>query len=94
MFELKPKNKHAWIRTLDEANKIGTLYTPGNVTNQYRLAKIVALDEECHEAQGFEAGQVVLCDTIGVTKHRIGMQSVETCLIRNFVAVVIEKEAA
>ena len=94
MFQLKPRNKHAWIKTIDEANKIGNLYTPGNMTNAYRLATIMALDEECHEAQGFAVGNIVLCDMIGVVSHRVGSQSFETCLIRNFIAVVEPKKEA
>lgn len=94
MFQLKPRNKHAWIKTIDEANKIGNLFTPGNMTNAYRLATIMAIDEECHEAQGFEVGNIVLCDMIGVVSHRVGSQSFETCLIRNFVAIVEPKTTA
>ena len=94
MFELLPRNKHAWIKTIDEANKIGTLFTPANVTNQYRLATIVALDVSCDEAKGFKAGDVVLCDMIGVVSHRIGNQTMETCLIRNFLGVVVAKGEA
>lgn len=90
MFRLNPRNKHAWIKTIDQANKVGSLYTPGNVTNQYRLATIVALDESAAEAEGFKAGDVVLCDMIGVVSHRIGTQSLETCLIKNFLGVIKE----
>lgn len=94
MFELKPRNKYAWIKTIDEANKVGILFTPASTTNQYRLVKILALDETCREAEGFEVGQVVLCDMIGVVNHRIGQnQALETCLIRNFLGVVEEKVA-
>lgn len=92
MFELKPRNKYAWIKTIDEANRVGSLYTPGNVTNQYRLATIVDLDSECAESQGFKPGDVVLCDMIGVVSHRIDTQTIETCLIKNFLGVVVPKE--
>lgn len=92
MFELKPRNRYAWIKTIDEANKVGNLYTPGNVTNQYRLATIVALDEDADEARGFKAGDVVLCDMVGVTSHRIGNQTMETCLIKNFLGVIVPKQ--
>lgn len=90
MVKLSPKNKHAWIQVIDEANRIGSLYTPVSVHNQYRLARIMALDEECAEGQAFHVGQTVLCDMVGVTDHRIGTQTVQTCLIRNFLGVVEE----
>lgn len=88
MVQLKPKNKHAWITVIDEANRVGSLYTPGNTSNPYRLARIIALDSDCAEGQAFEPGQTVLCDMIGVTDHRIGSQTVQVCLIRNFQAIV------
>lgn len=91
MFELKPRNKHAWIKTIDEANKVGSLYTPHSVTNQYRLATIVDLDGEAEEARGFKPGDVVLVDMIGVVSHRVGTQTIETCLIRNFLGIVVPK---
>jgi len=94
MFELKPRNRYAWIKTIDEADKVGSLYVPGNVTNQYRLASIVALDENAPEADGFKAGDVVLCDMIGVTSHRIGNQTIQTCLIKNFLGTVVQKAEA
>jgi len=91
MFELKPRNRYAWIKTIDEADKVGSLYVPGNVRNQYRLVRIEALDEDVAEAEGFKAGDIVLCDMIGVVSHRIGMQMIETCLIKNFLGVVVPK---
>lgn len=94
MFELRPRNRYAWIKTIDEANRVGSLYTPGNVTNQYRLASIVALDDSAPEASGFKAGDVVLCDMVGVVSHRVGNQTIETCLIRNFLGVVSDVEAS
>jgi hypothetical protein len=95
MFSLKPRNKYAWIKTIDEANKVGNLFVPGNVTNSYRLATIKAIDEDAEEARGFRVGDVVLCDMVGVVSHRIGNQTLETCLIRNFLAVVVpEAEVA
>lgn len=92
MFKLKPRNKYAWIKTIDEANKVGSLYTPGNVTNQYRLATIKAIDEDAAEAKGFAVGDVVLCDMIGMVSHRVGNQTLETCLIKNFLGVVVPEE--
>jgi hypothetical protein len=88
VIELKPRNKHAWIKAVDAADKVGMLYIPGNVSNQYRIVRIRALDEDCSEAQNFKVDDLVLCDMIGVVSHRIGNQAFETCLIRNFIAVV------
>lgn len=89
-FKLRPRNKYAWIKFIDQEDKVGSLYTAPNSTAKYRLATILGIDEECHEGQGFKVGQVVLCDVLGTEVHRIGMSSYTTCLIRNFISIVEE----
>lgn len=87
-MKLEPRNKYAWIKNLDTAEKIGILYAPGNVSNQYRLATLKAFDSDCPEAKGYEVGQTVLYDTIGAVEHRIGNEMFTTVKILNIVAVV------
>lgn len=86
---LAPRNKYAWIEPLDEANKIGMIFTPGNVSNQYRLAKLLAFDSNCDESKGYEVGQIVLYDTLGAVEHRIGNRMYTTVRMLNFLAVVM-----
>ena len=88
MLKLEPKNKYAWIRTIDEDQKVGTLYVPGNVSNSYRLAEVLALDSDCPEAKGISVGDRVLYDTIGSVAHRIGNSTYTTVRVLNILAVV------
>lgn len=94
MHTLRPKNKYAWIKNLDQDGKVGLLYTAPSATNQYRLAKLLAFDTDCPEAQGYEVGQTVLYDTIGAVEHRIGNAMYTTVKILNVVSIVEEKPAA
>lgn len=94
MYDLIPKNKYAWIKNIDAADKIGSLYVPGSTSNQYRLATIQAFDEECGESKGLEVGQTVLYDTIGAVDHRIGNAMYTTVKVLNIVAIVKQKEQA
>lgn len=95
-INLEPKNKYAWIEPIGSADKVGggLLYAPGNVTNQYRLAKLCAFDKDCPEAEGYEVGQTVLYDTLGAVEHTLGPHKVWTVKIMNIVAVVHHQEAA
>lgn len=90
---LKPKNKYAWIEPIDEANKVGMLYTPGNLSNQYRLARLRAFDGSCPEAEGYTVGDTVLYDTLGAVEHRIGNRTYTTVKMLNFLAVVTPPDA-
>lgn len=92
MLQLQPKNKYVWIEPIDEPNKVagGLLYAPGNVTNQYRIAKLLAFDGDCPEAKGYEVGQTVLYDTVGAVEHKFGPQRLTTMKIMNILAIVTE----
>lgn len=92
MLKLIPKNKYAWIRPIDEDQKVGALYVPGNVSNSYRLAEVLSIDEDCPEAKGISVGDRVLYDTIGSVAHRIGNSTYTTVKVLNFLAVVKQAE--
>lgn len=91
MYDLIPKNKYAWIKNIDQADKVGSLYVPGSTTNQYRMATLLAFDDECSESKGLEVNQTVLYDTIGAVDHRIGNAMYTTVKLLNIIAVVQQK---
>lgn len=87
MNKLFPKNKYAWIRPLEEDQKVGNLFVPGNVSNSYRIAEVLGIDD-CDEAKGIGVGQRVLYDTLGAVSHRIGNATYVTVKVLNILAVV------
>jgi len=92
MFELKPMNKYVVIKTIEPDQKVagGLLYAPGNVSNQYQLAKVLAVSS-CHETECLEVGDTILYDTLGAVNHRIGGQTFTTVKAANILGVVKEK---
>ncbi len=94
MFELKLKNEYAWIKPVDEADKVGMLYVPGNATNQYRVAVLLGFDADSAKAKGYEVGQTVLYDTLGAVEHRLNNTMYTTVKMANIVAVLDKKEQA
>lgn len=91
MVELLPKNKYVWLQPIDEAQKVGSIYMPGNVSNMYRLAKVMGI-AECDEAKNIAVGDTVLYDTVGAVEHRIGNRMYTTVKVMNIIAVVTNKE--
>lgn len=91
-YSLKPMNKYVVIEPIDEPTKTaGGLFMPGNVTNQYRSAKLIALSE-CDEARGMNVGDIVLYDTLGAISHRIGNQTITTVKVLNILGVVGQEQ--
>jgi len=92
-MKYEPMNKYAVIENIDEANKVGSLFTPSSTTSPYRLAKLVAI-ADCPEAAGFAVGDTVLYDVLGAVDHRINNVMVRTVKILNMVMIVRATEDA
>ncbi len=90
-FELKPLNKYIVIEPIDEADKVGSIYVPGNVTNSYRMARVIAVSK-CDETEGMTAGSKVLYDTLGEIRHRVGNQTFITVKAVNVIGLLKHHE--
>lgn len=88
----KPFNKWIVMKPIDETDRIGSLYLPGNLANQYRRAEVVAVPDgvEAITAMGLVAGQTVFYDTVG--EVRVGRGTNETILVSylNILGAVLE----
>lgn len=94
-FELLPKNKHIVVENVKTDEKVGSgiLYAPGNITNVYKVARVVAV-HQCPESEGINPGDSVLYDSIGAVDHRVGNQTITTVKVLNVIGVIREKEGA
>ncbi len=88
-LKLIPHNKYVWLEPIDEANKIGNLFVPGNTSNQYRIGVVKAISQ-CDEGKDIKEGDRVLYDTVGSVSHRIGNQTVVTVKVLNILCTVQE----
>lgn len=95
-LKLLPKNKYAWIRVIDEDQKVagGLLYAPGNVDKQYRLAEVLGIDSDCQESKGVSVGDKILYDALGAVSHRMGNSTYTTVKVVNILAVIETSEDA
>jgi co-chaperonin GroES (HSP10) len=83
-MQFLPYNRWVVLKPIDETDKIGSLYLPGNIANQYRRAEVVALPPASPEkdglgASGLVVGSIVFYDTVG--EVRIGRGKDETILV-------------
>lgn len=90
-YTLQPVNKYIVIETLDDGDKVGSLYLPGNTSNQYRMAKVVAVSD-CDECKYLEVGDTILYDTLGAVSHRVGNSSIQTVKALNVLGKVNQVE--
>lgn len=88
-----PFNKWIVMKPIDETDKVGMLYLPGNIANQYRRAIIVALPK-ISEVEYLAVGTVVFYDTLG--EVRIGRGKDETILVSylNVLGTISQDEVA
>lgn len=67
-MKIEPKNKWLVIEPVDNAGKIGEIFVPGNVTNPYKLARVISVAGEC---QDLEPGNLVVYDSLGTVSVHV-----------------------
>jgi co-chaperonin GroES (HSP10) len=93
-YELLPRNKHIVVENVKTDEKIGSgvLFAPGNMTNVYKIAKVIAV-ASCDETKEIQPGDNVLYDSIGAVDHRVGNQTITTVKALNVIGVVRQQPA-
>ena len=90
-MKFQPFNKWIVMKPVEESDKIGLLYLPGNLASQYKRAEIVSLPD-MKEVAGLAVGTTVFYDTVG--EVRVGRGKDETILVSylNVLGTIVPEE--